>query len=163
MKQILQITLLFFIVNVLFTKVSCSNDSQGMQYELINDYVKANNLKICVVLSCNKVQDRSKLLKILHGRSDFWYSFYDLSSGLIELETLLMRLSHHIGVVLDLNCKEIVEFLREISKRTFFHHERYWLMFSRSMNYTFNVLQTQNINADAEISVAVPIGDRAKK
>lgn len=159
MKHILQLTLLVFIVHR-FTKVKCSYDSQGMEFTLINDYLKENNLKVCVILSCNKInQDNFERTKMLHDKSDTWYSSYDISSDYIELT----RLSHRMGVVIDLNCSEIVEFLREISKRIFFHHERYWLMFSPDINRTFHVLQKQNINVDAEIAVAIPIADSVKK
>lgn len=163
MKHILQITLLFFIVKQLI-KVNCSTDSQGiMESTLINDYLTENNLKVCVLLSCNKTRDNFELFNIFHDKSDKWYSFYDISNESIEFDTLLMRLSHQIGVVIDLSCSEIVEFLREISKRIFFHRERYWLMFSPDMNRTFYVLQKQNINVDAEISIAIPIEESVKK
>lgn len=158
MKLILKLTLLVFIIHQ-FTKVKCSYNSQGMEFTLINDYLKENNLKVCVILSCNKTQDNFERLKMLHDKSDIWYNFYDISNDYIKLT----RLSHRMGVVIDLNCTEIDKFLREISKRIFFHHERYWLMFSPDINRTFDVLQNQNINVDAEISIAIPIEGNVKK
>lgn len=164
MKHILRITFLLLIVEQFLVKVnSATNDSQLMEYTLVNDYLIANNLKVCVLLSCNRDDDNLKLFNNIHRKSDIWYSFYDISNEPIEYESLLMRLSHHIGVVIDLNCSEIVEFLREISKRIFFHHERYWLMFSSDLNQTFDVLQKQNINVDAEVSIAIPVEDSGNK
>lgn len=162
MKHILRITLLIFIVKQLFFKVNCSNDSQGMNYALIKDYLQANNIKVCALLSCNS-QDYFKLLNIFNGKSEKWCSFHDISNDYIEVEKRLIRLSHQVGVVIDLECSEIVEFLREMSKGTFFHRERYWLMFSSDMNRTFDVLQKQNINLDAEISIAIPVKDTARR
>lgn len=166
MKRILQITLQFFIVKGLLIRVNCSgNDFQyGMEYALINDYLTANNLKTCVLLSCDNRQlmDKFKSFNILNGQNNVWYNFCDISKDSNDYETLLMRLSHHIGVVIDLNCPEIVGFLREISKRMYFHRERYWLMFAADVNRTIDVLQKQNVNVDAEISVAIPVGDSEK-
>lgn len=158
MKYILRATL-FFVLTQFFIEVN----SQGMEYALIEDYLKVNNLKTCVLLSCNKTQDYLNLIKTFRSKSDIWYRLWDVSNDVNEFETLLIRLSHQVGVVIDLNCSEIVEFFREISKRIYFHHERYWLLFSMDLNQTFNVLQKQNINVDAEISIAIPKQDDEKK
>ncbi len=166
MKQIIQrIPLLYLFVQSLFVIVNCSaNDSHGMNYALVSDYLNLNHLKICVILSCNHDHvDNFNLFNIFHDKRDAWYRFHDIAEDSIELGTLLRRLSHQIGVVIDLNCSEIGEFFREISKRILFHRERYWLMFAPDINRTINVLQKQNVNADAEISVAVPVEDSANK
>lgn len=132
-----------------------------MEYPLIEDYLKEHIVKTCVFLSC-ETQEFQKLLN-KRGQNDVWYSFWDISNDSMEFELLLIRLSHRVGVVIDLNCSEIVRFLREISKKTFFHHERNWLMFSPDLNQAVNVLQTQNINVDAEISIAIPNNDNDEK
>lgn len=157
MKHILKILLLYFVI-----EVNCSKDSfalQSMDFTLINDYLQANNLKTCVVLSCNKNHASSQLL----NTDTTWYNFYDITNESIEFEMLLRRLSHQIAVVIDLDCSDIEQFLREISKRMYFHHERYWFMFSPDVNRTFDSLDKQNINVDAEVSIAVPIEDSGRK
>lgn len=140
-----------------------SNDSlsveQGIDYDLIQEYLKVNNLKICVLLSCNRSQEYLQMFSKFRGESDskndIWYSFWDISNDSIDFETLLKRMSYHVGVVIDLECAEILEFLQKISQRILFHYERYWLMFARSLYQAMNVLEIQNINVDAEISIAI--------
>lgn len=163
MKYIFRTTLLFCIVERLFINVNSLNDSQGMEYALIEDYLKKNQLKISVLVSCNVRQDYLQLFDTVLGKSDIWYRFWDISNNAIDFEALLIRLSHQVGVVIDLNCSKIVEFLSDISKRIFFHHERHWLMFATDLNQTYNMLQKENINVDAEISIAIPIKDGDEK
>nr|QGW45452.1 ionotropic receptor 75b [Bradysia odoriphaga] len=160
MKHIQRIALLLFFVGQLLEKVNCSNEGQVMNNVLISDYINANNLKICVLSSCN---GNLELLNGFNDKSDTWYSFTNIAVQSVEFDTLFARFSHQIGVVVDLSCSQTVEFLREISKRMFFHRERYWLMFSPDMNRTEDVLQQLNVNADAEITVAIPVEDSARK
>lgn len=163
MKYVLRTTLLFCIIEQLLVNVNSLNNSQGMEYALIEDYFKDNNLKISVLVSCNINQGNMKLFNTFRRKSDIWYRFWDISSDVIDFETILIRLSHQVGVVIDLNCPEIVEFLRGVSKRILFHRERSWLMFSTDLNQTHNMLQKENINVDAEISIAIPSNDGDEK
>lgn len=147
-----------------FIEVNCGNDPYiALDYNLIDDYLKANDLKVCCILYCDN-NVNAEWLKLFHRHMDSgWYNFYDIEDHSIKWEMFLMRLSHQIGIVIDLNCSTIDAFLREMSKRTYFHRERYWLMFSPDLNRTFEVLQKQNLNFDAEVSVAIPVEDSQKK
>lgn len=162
MKDIQRFISLSILVGFLLGKVHCSDDVQTMNYVLIRDYLNTNNLKICVLSSCNG-NGNLEVLNAFEDRSDRWYNFVDIAVQSDEFDTLFARFSHQIGVVIDLNCPETVEFLREISKRMLFHRERYWLMFSQDVNRTQDMLQKLNVNADAEITVAIPIEDSERK
>lgn len=91
--------------------------------------------------------------------NNIWINHWDISSEAnlsnFNYPDFFIRSSHPICVIVNSECNETNSVLKEISKRTMFHFERYWLFFGRHDDDVFNILSGQNINVDAEVAIAV--------
>lgn len=100
-------------------------------------------------------------LEEMRSLNGIWINVWDIhnQSELIDFNYyhFFGRYSHPHGVVLNLECDITNSLLIQISKRIFFHYERFWLMYTSNLETASTILSSQNINVDAEIVVAVPI------
>lgn len=89
----------------------------------------------------------------------FFSSFVDLSNeeNLKELrfKSLFRNENRVKAFFVDMDCNETVEFLEEVSKHNFFNRSYNWLMFGCNYSNAVDLLHYQNINIDAEITLAV--------
>ncbi len=130
---------------------------------LVQDYLKFNNIQICVFLSCDdSITDRMKNM-IHFQHDDVWINWSVVSKEnellLLNYTNILVRLAAPISVVVNLECDKSMEVLEEISKRKMFHFERSWLVFGKNMEQANTILRNQFINMDAEIYLALPSVD----
>jgi hypothetical protein len=93
-------------------------------------------------------------MKTLQDRQ-IWISFYDISQGMSNLQNLFTYKSHQIGIIYDLRCPQTEQFLKISFQHQIFNASYNWLMFDASKDDAENVLKPQNINWNAEITVAI--------
>lgn len=125
---------------------------------LIRDYLKANYLTTMLFVSCGNETNPMKTLRDVH---EIWINVWDISDEAavanFNYDRFFRRYSHPHGVVINLDCNKTNLFMAQISNRTLFHNERYWLMVTTDLENTFSLLSIHNINVDAEINIAVPV------
>lgn len=136
------------------------NKSNAFNHQLIKDYQKFKNLRTTLILTCETAPDIVALVKDLQYDGDgTWINLLDISNetdiSQVDYNKFFVRLSYAHNVVCSLKCS-----LNQISKWKMFHYERSWLIFSESVEQTFNVLEKQNINSDAEITVVSPYNEK---
>lgn len=69
-----------------------------------------------------------------------------------------MKFSYYkLGIICDLTCQEIEEFLNITSELNFFNASYSWLMISNDYNTSIAMLSHQNINLDSEITLAIEV------
>lgn len=129
---------------------------------LIKDYLNGNNLNTALLITCdsqNNFNAMETLLTLQYHR--IWISVWDISheSPIADYnyDQFFMRLSNTHCVVVDGDCNQTSSFMSEVSSRILFHYERHWLIFSSSFNESIDILGQQNINVDAEVSLAIPV------
>lgn len=88
-----------------------------------------------------------------------WDMSREMNLSNFDYDTFLLRTGYPFCVIVDWECASISTVLEEISKRKMFHYERYWLMFGVDSDAMFNALSLEFINIDAEVAIAVPVGD----
>lgn len=110
-----------------------------------------------LLISC----ENQPQLSTYYVPTGIWMNFWDISdeSALTDFNyyRFFGRYSHPHGVVVNLNCNTTIPLFAQLSQRTLFHNERFWLMFSANVGEAFDVLHLQKINVDAEIILAEPI------
>lgn len=136
---------------------------QSINMLFVKDYLKFNNIPICVFLCCDNITDRMK------NRIDFqhegvWINWWGVSKE-SELRSLnytniLVRLTSPMSVVINLECNNVLEVMKEISSRKMFHYERFWLIFGRNLYQAYDMLEHQFVNMDAEIYLALPANEK---
>lgn len=131
-----------------------------LNLKLINDFLQQKRLKFSLILSCDGFNENVKLLKSIKDTLDVYELIVDISneSMPINYDDIFYHNIHPIGVIIDLSCDNITEILCECSRKFFFHQNYHWLMIAMSVVHAQKLLYNQNINVDAEISVAIPNG-----
>lgn len=133
------------------------NKSLEINYKLTLDFLNYFNLNIANIFYCGdslKINDWKKVVK-----SEFkYFSFFDVSSPTFNLNDSwrMMQFDYRqIGVVFDVTCNETDDVFDEFSRSRYFNASYNWLMVSDNYNNSIDLLRHQNINLDAEISLAV--------
>lgn len=148
------------LVNI-FIIVTIITSGFSSNIMLLKDYIQANYITVVLFVTCEKDNEVFKTLEDLQHQGLFT-NFWDISTGValndFNYHKFFNRYSHSPCVVINLECNQTKSFLVEMSKRIFFHHERKWLMLSESLKQAFDMLDEQNINFDAEITLAIPAG-----
>ncbi len=130
--------------------------------QLLKKYVESNHISFVLLISCGRDNELIKIESIEHlQRHGLWTNVWDISTATISwtnfnYDRFFSRYSNTLGVVMNLQCNHTNAFMEEMSKRGLFHNERKWFMISESLDETYNILRQQNINFDAEITLAVP-------
>lgn len=131
--------------------------SASLRQNLINDYLKENNLKYCIFAVCpNETINLNQFLSI---NPKVYSNAYDIERGsfsVLQLQRLFYYVNHPVGVILDLKCENVSGFLGAMSNLTMFHLRYYWIMLSDNLERATDLLRRQRINVDAEITLAVP-------
>lgn len=129
----------------------------------VKDYLKYNNIPICVFLSCDSITDRTRN-QIDFQYEDVWTNWWGVSKGSelrhLSYRNFLARLASPISVIFNLDCNKSMNVMEEISSRKMFHFERFWLIFGRNLDQAYAMLKEQNINMDAEIYLALPANEK---
>jgi hypothetical protein len=138
--------------------ISSTSFSEGffIQSKLVSDFLNQFNLNEAVVFYCNS--DNIKEWKVLIKTELKFLAFIDTSLPKFDnkFARSAMRLSHRqLGVVFDLTCDETGEVFEDFSRLNFFNVSYNWLMTSENYVESLKLLADQDINLDAEISLAI--------
>lgn len=127
--------------------------SASLNINLINDYLAEHHLKYCILLQCsgNRISSVRSFDQPIYF-NEYWIDGAKLSDD--QFRRLFYYVNHPIGVAIDLNC-DASYFLGRMSNWTMFHQRYYWLMFADNLERAKYLLEGQNINVDAEITLAI--------
>lgn len=140
------IVLLLFILGGVSTKV---------HPKLVRHFLLENYIKNVLFLSCASPQEVHNLRKDIQSLH-MWTVSADINGDInLNYERLFAYKNHRMAVVVDLECLKIRSVLGEVSKRTYFHQRYFWLIFAENVNQSVAMLGGENINVDAEITVAI--------
>jgi len=102
------------------------------------------------------IADDFHLFKNIKSDNYVWFTIENINKDPSDIDyDRILYSSHLIGVIIDLNCENIPIILSEISNRWMFNCSYFWLMFDNDVTHSFNILQNENINVDAEITLAI--------
>jgi hypothetical protein len=124
--------------------------------KLISDFLNIYNLDRGVIFYCES--GNVAQWKYLAENEFKLLSFIDVSGENLDLNISInaMKLDHlQIGAVFILTCNETEKVFEEFSNQNFFNASYNWLMVAESLEDSLEILQKQNVNLDAEISLAI--------
>lgn len=142
-------------VILLLLAVASSTNSSSIKFEIVNDFIKDNQLRISIILTCNNsilyIQDIRNLTT--------QFKIQNVENNEFDYEKVFNSYNGDLGIIYDLDCKNTNKFLPEISSRWMFNSSYNWLLFSTDLENSIKALQTQNINIDAEITLVINNND----
>lgn len=142
-----------FIVVISFFSI---NKSLEINHELFNNFLNYFNLNYGIIFHCESL-DNSVWSKVVENEFKY-FSFYDISSSefkLSEIRTVMRVIYHQLGILFDITCNETLEVFYELSRFHFFNASYNWLMVTGNYTTSMELLHAQNINLDAEITLAI--------
>lgn len=142
---------------LLFLASTFSVGVQRANFDLIQYFMSENCLKVCILLPCDKKSASINAeLVIALQLNGYWASMHPLNEETVKnIADILEYRSVPVGIVTDLSCPLEGRFLEAASNLTLFHQNWFWLMLSDSFDDAYDMLKGQNINVDAEVTVAV--------
>lgn len=143
------------IVLVILLVASAVSASASVHLPLVHKHVRQHKLKFLHHLSCDTAAGFS-LLRFGH-RSQLWSGTTDIRRDATQkLDASFHHHNHRVGIVLDLQCPlaAVWPLLAAVSERMYFHRSFVWLMFARDAQQISELLANENINVDADITVA---------
>lgn len=152
-SRIMNCVWLSLLLAVFHLVIPCSSI---VNVKVVHHFLVENYIKTVLHLSCAPLQYVHQLRKdaqALHVLT----SSADISGSTSLDYELLFHYHKRMAVVADLECPMISSVFEEVSKRTFFHQRYFWLIFAQSVNQSAAMLRGENINVDAEITVAIPV------
>lgn len=145
------LVLVVALISILPVRISLK-----LNRKAIGDFMEHFNSNCGIIFYCEplNIDVWSETVK-----NDFTYfSFFDVSSTKFNLSEAwdMMRFdSHPLAVIWDLTCNETAKIFDEFSRFKFFNASYNWLMMSDEYESSIEVLRYQNINLDAEITIAI--------
>lgn len=146
------------IALLIFISFFPPNKSFEFSTKLVVDFLKHFNLNVAIVLYCNQ---SSELIDAFGSmvRSEFkYFSFFDISSNVFDTNESLLVMKcdyRQLAVIFDVNCNGTKEVFAECSRLNYFNASYNWLMLTDDFESSLSILKPQNINLDAEITLAV--------
>lgn len=126
--------------------------------KLVVDFLNQFTVNVAIVFHCDTFNEVIEDL-ISIARNEFVYlSFFDISSRAFNSTNswLLMKYENRqLGVIFDIDCNGKSEAFDECSRSNYFNASYQWLMLSQDYKSSITILKLQNINLDAEITLAV--------
>lgn len=143
---------------VCFTVFLNIKTAEPFSYHLIKHFQEYKDIQTLLIVTCETTPKYMMNINNYVKNYNTWINILDLSQDISEMnfETFFERLSNTHIVVCSLKCNQSIPFFNEISKLKMFHLERNWLIFTEDMQQSVDVLSNQNINSDAEITLALP-------
>lgn len=142
------------LVCVIFINVTSQNIT------LIKDYLNYSHIQTALVVTCENVNEMFKIVTELHNTnswSNVWSVRHESVISTLNYTQFFVRLEHPHTVVVNLDCENVKSFLNQSSQRMLFHLERTWLIFSNNVSQAYDILQHENINLDADITLVIPM------
>lgn len=127
--------------------------------KLVRHFLMENYIKTALYLSCSPVRNVYQLQKDAQSLHVYTSSvdIGSASSKNFDYERFFRYFNHRVAVVADLECPTISSVLDKVSNHTYFHQRYFWLIFAQSVRQSEALLGVENINVDAEITVAIPV------
>lgn len=133
---------------VLAVQHSTQSLSMKTNMAFVGDYLKFNNIQICVFLGCDNITDIMKN-RINLQHNDVWINWWGITQQnehrLLNYTNNLVRLGSPISVVIDLECDKSLDLLKAASNQKLFHYERFWLIFGYSMSKRMIFLEINSL------------------
>lgn len=145
----------FWIQFVLFVLIIRLTWTLYVEENLVQGFLNYFKLKYGIVFFCGGI---TLNIKNLLRNGTTYLTAFDLSSDDFQLNKLelFMKIDHRIiGVIIDLTCHETEDVFGEISSGEHFNASYNWLMIAEDYEESIELLKQQNINLDAEITLAV--------
>lgn len=141
--------LLFIVFLILF---SCS---QAEKHIFIKDYYQLNKVKDIILFDCETDREHTKMMKYFSSFS-LCTSFYAITKSSIDIVPVLRENIQNVGLTIDLDCENSVEFLNNLSNILDYPFKFIfkWVFIGKTLNNSLNYISTLNINIDAEITFA---------
>lgn len=143
---------------IFITLLSSMVKSLDLNVRLVSDFLNEMYLSCGIVLHCENSIDVKKWSSLYQNEFKF-LSFYDISQKEFNGSKLeeFMKLNYkHLGVIVDATCQdETIEIFAISSEFKYFNASYFWLMISNNYNSSVQLLRQQNINLDAEITLAI--------
>lgn len=149
--------ILKIFIFLIFIKNSSQN-SINKNPKLIVDFLNYSKVKTGIMFYCNESLDFNQW-KLIQSSEFKYFSFHEISKFNFKEEeniNFLMKFNYNkMGVICDLSCPKIDNLFNISSKFNFFNSSYSWLMVTENLNSSIELLSPQNINLDAEITLAV--------
>jgi hypothetical protein len=105
--------------------------------------------------------DDSHNFRHFYGMQRQYFTICHLSRVDMNIEDIMRVNYHKIGAIVDTTCEETAAFFDACSSLSLFNASFNWLMLSADFNASTQLLNHQNINLDAEITLAVTDNDES--
>lgn len=122
------------------------NDDQKFFISFLDEY----KLSIGIIFHCEKLNKKWLDLSEIDLK---YFSFKKINAH--NLNSLMNLKFNKIGIFIDLSCNNIENFFNKISEMYFFNASYNWLLLSDNYETSVKLLTQQNINLDAEITLAI--------
>lgn len=153
----MNITRSFAIVFLIFLLSTENNKCCAMMSEeMIVDFLNAHHLNVGVIFHCEgeRVGGWRKLTSELK-----FYVFCDVRQVGANLEQIMKLKLSHVGVILDGDCDSTKDIFDKFSNLNFFNESYHWLITTNETENLIEILKTQNINLDSDITIAKQVNE----
>lgn len=138
------------------------NKGSEIHFKFAIDFLNHFNLNYGNIFFCGELPDINEW-KIIMSDGGKYLSFIDLSSSKSDSWPVMRFEYQPIGIIFDVDCNKTENIFDEFSTQSYFNASYMWLMLSDDYDQSFELLSSQNINLDAEITLAVVNDGNATK
>lgn len=129
----------------------------SLTIDLIKDYLNYYNVQTALFATCESSKQMLEYVIKLHS-TDSYVNVCNLNndsdvSNTLNFTHFFVRSQGFQTVIVDLHCEHVHSFLRQSSEKIFFHLERRWLIFSKNLVQAYDILEQENINLDADVTL----------
>lgn len=148
---------MFTNMKLLVIIVSLFTFSKGLEInpKLVVEFLNFYHLNIAVLFYCGSAP-RSFIAEM---QNEFkYFAVSDITSETFDekhAENIVKLTYHKQGVIIDLTCEQTGKVFSLFSRSNFFNASYFWLMVSPDLETSTELLRSQNINLDAEITLAL--------
>ena len=115
---------------------------------LITDFMAYFHLKIGIIFFCG--ENYPTLIQ------EYFISYVPIKTFNLSESKNLLHFDHRsFAVIFDIKCERTEKIFKVFSRNNFFNRSYNWLMFDDNLEHSHEMLSEQNINIDAEITLAV--------
>lgn len=128
--------------------------------KIASDYLKLHSLNNGILFFCRSSHAKWPMA----SSSGFYYlTLYETSSSIVRSSntSVIMQLNApQVGVIFDLDCEGTGELFEKMSIAGSFNASYFWLMVADNFKNAVKLLSLQDINLDAEITLAIHKNDQ---
>lgn len=145
----------FLVFFVCFVRVIASRECLDFDIKIVSSFLKFNNLRSGICFYCRKLSEN--WFKII--KNEFVHmSYFDVSNNQSFKSHKLFKVNQpSVGVIFDTTSNETRNMFEIFSTSRYFNSSYSWLMFADDFNASTQLLSSQDINLDAEITLAVAL------